>query len=261
MTYNKFIHYGDTFELYEYEREPVLRPRGRRKVARDSTGHNGDSDLGTGGANTLSQRQLGKRQDNAWRASLDFRRIVASNLSRANPPLLLTLTYQENETDIAIGYKDYRAFVQTLRYKYGKDFKYICVPEFQKRGAVHFHALFWGLPAEVFPQERQTRTIARIWRKGFVYIKETDGHGKLSSYLAKYMSKAFIDPRLKNKKAYVASRNIKRPVVGRRFSPVWPVLDEYVGDNNPPVHDRAYRTRYLGTCRRRIYKLPADAKE
>src|SRR5690606_27837965 len=100
-----------------------------------------------------------------------------------------------------------------LRNKFGKAFSYIAVSEFQKRGAIHFHALFWGLPAEVFSQERQTRTIALIWKQGFVYMKETDGNDKLSSYLAKYMVKTFTDPRLKNKKAYLASRNIKRPKI------------------------------------------------
>ena len=255
MGYNKFIRSGENFELYEYENEPVVREHAPRGVKNNAS----DMDLGTDRANTLSERQLGKRQDNARHASMAFRRLVSSNLSRAQPPLLLTLTYAENITDLHVGYEDYRSFVQALRYKYGKTFKYICVPEFQKRGAVHFHALFWGLPAEVFSQERKTRTLALIWGKGFLFIKETDGDGKLSSYLAKYMSKAFTDRRLKNQKAYISSRNVTRPTIGKGFSPVYPVLENYVGDNNPPIHDKSYHTKYLGMCRYRLFKLPLDS--
>jgi hypothetical protein len=237
--------------------DPTYIPRPPRKP---KSNHDSES-LGADRKDSLSEEQLGKRQDNAWRARLAFRRLVASNLSRTQPPLLITLTYKENITDIVLGYEDYRSFVQALRYKYGKNFKYTCVPEFQKRGAVHFHALFWGLPSEVLLQERDTRTIARIWGKGFVYIKQTDGDGRLSSYLAKYMSKAFIDKRLKNKKAYVASRNVDRPVVVKGFSPIWPVLDDYVGDNNPPVSERKYDTKWLGTCRHRLFKIPLDTDQ
>jgi hypothetical protein len=250
MGYTKFIKYGDNFEIYEYENEPSLVKRRRRKRETNIDNKN----MGIDGENTLSERQLGKRKDNARHASMVFRRIVISNLSGSELPVLLTLTYKENLTNITVGYKDYRSFIQALRNKYGKTFRYICVPEFQKRGAVHFHALFWGLPSEVALQERATRTLARIWGKGFLYLKITDGNNKLSSYLAKYMSKAFIDPRLKNKKAYVASRNINRPIVQSGIFMIWPVLDDYVGNTNPES-DKTYNTRRLGRCRHRLFKI------
>jgi hypothetical protein len=75
------------------------------------------------------------------------------------------------------------------------------------------------------------------------------------------MSKAFTDYRLKNQKAYVASRNISRPVVGRGFSPVWPILHDYVGDSNLPVYERSYDTQWLGTCRHRLFKIPIDTEK
>ena len=247
MPYTKIIISGNNFEKYEYAKEPrrMGGRRGKRKIDTNS------EDVGANRGDTLSEGQLGKRQDNARRTSLVFRRIVASHLAGSSPPLLITLTYSENITDINIGYKDYQSFIKTLRNKYGKIFKYIAVPEFQKRGAVHFHALFWGLPSEVFSQEREIRTIALIWKHGYVFMKETDGNDKLSSYLAKYMVKAFTDPRLKNKKAYVASRNIQRPkiIAGEDFS-FWPVEEEYIGDQKPVV-DKEYNTRQLGKRRYR----------
>lgn len=258
MTYNKFIRYGETFELYEYEKEPramAKRTGRKRKESADN------KSVRASGSDPLSERELGKRRDNAKRAAMAFRRLVASNLTRSNPPLLLTLTYAENVTDISVGYKDYRSFVQALRYKFGKVFKYVCVPEFQRRGAVHFHCLFWGLPAELVVHERETRTIALMWGKGYVSVQNTDGDGKLSSYLAKYMSKAFTDARLRHQKAYVASRNVSRPTIAKGFSPLWPILDEYVGNDSLTIRDDTYWSKWLGTCRHRIFKIAPDSQE
>src|SRR5690606_15820961 len=102
----------------------------------------------------------------------------ASNLGGSSLPILATLTYRDNFTDLSGAYKHFSAFIQSLRHKFGKTFKYICVPEFQKRGAVHFHALFWGLPENLLSLERKSRTLATIWGKGFVYLKQTDGNEK-----------------------------------------------------------------------------------
>lgn len=257
MGYNKIISYGNTIELYEYERDIIrIKPRivnvGKRKLD--------DKNMGTNGDDNLSERKLGKRQDNARRAELAFRRIVASNLEGSSRPLLITLTYRENIIDLKRAYKDLSSFIQSLRYKYGKIFKYICVPEFQKRGAVHYHALFWGLPKKIFLLERKNREIARLWARGYVFIKETDGNQKLSFYLSKYMSKAFVDPRLKNQKCYVASRNILRPKVikGVSYSGIGIIFDEYGVDENKALVDREYLTSWLGKGRYRIFKTKND---
>jgi len=183
---------------------------------------------------------------------MDFRRLVEANLVGSELPVLITLTCKDIITDLSYGYKRLRAFNQALRYSYGKSFKYIAVPEFQKRGAVHFHSLFWGLPEEVVSQERTTRTIAMKWGMGFVYYKKTDGHIKIANYLAKYMAKAFTDPRLRNQKSYVASRNVLRPFISRGTSSLWSLLDELNGEE--VLTDEQYYSRYLGNCRHRVFK-------
>lgn len=238
--------YGRNLELYEFEIDPTARPKKARIIKIRKEEADTDDPF-------AEQRIQWKREDNVRRASNVFRRIVAANLSENDLPLLITLTYRENMDDLTIGYHDFRAFVQALRYKYGKSFKYICVPEFQKRGAVHFHALFWRLPVEVFTDERRTRTIAAMWDKGWVDMKVTDGNEKISGYLAKYMAKAFTDPRLKNQKAYTASKNIDRPrvVSGNYF--FWPLIDEYTL-NSSPLIDKEFSTKWLGKCRYRHYR-------
>ncbi len=252
MGYKKLVVFGNNAELYEYERDLGLRvyKRGIRRPKSDVN----LPDLATDGETALQEeRRLGKRKDNAQRASVAFKRLVLSNLDGIEQPLLVTLTHAENLTDLKCGYKNYTTFIQALRYKFGKTFKYICVPEFQKRGSVHFHALFWGLPTHLFFSERKTRELANLWGHGYIFLKETDGNEKLSSYLVKYMAKAFLAPELKNQKAFIASRNCKRPVSIGGIDAISLVLDDYLGENAIAYREQTYDTHYLGKCRNRSY--------
>jgi len=248
--YNKIIISGENLELYEYENDISIEGRGRG-VNRNSVCLDVESDR----ENTLSARQLGKRRDNARRAALAFKRLISSNLRGFAPPILVTVTFAENIEDVGLAHQNLYTFVKSLRYKFGKEFRYVAVPEFQKRGAIHFHIMFWGLPPELLDRERQDRTIAKIWGHGFVDILKTNGDDRLAGYLAKYMSKAFTDERLRSKKAYTASRNILRPQVVCGIDAVWVILDDYVGVDNPPILDRRYTTQWLGRGRYRHYKL------
>jgi hypothetical protein len=255
MGYNKIVTYGNIIETFTYARDPNIPPRTQRRHSCHA-GIPGASD----DAGSVDEREAfeGKRKDNADRASMVFRQLVLANLTGTEYPLLLTATYRDNQTDLRQGYRDFGAFIQAMRYRFGKEWRYIAVPEFQKRGAVHFHALIWGLPTSVFEEERSTRLVAGLWKHGFVYLKMTDGNEKLSSYLTKYMAKSFVDRRLMNQKAYVCSRNLKRPqVVGHisKFS-----IDTYLeecGVTDPEI-DNSYETRWLGTARHRIYKLSTE---
>jgi len=251
MGYNKIIVSGPLIETYEYEKNihPYIRPRTR--ASSDVSSEVLDSDR----ANPLSERVLGKRRDNAKRAQNDFGRLVRANLDGVVRPLLLTITYAQNQEDLAAAFGDFTAFIEALRYRYGKGFKYIAVPEFQKRGAVHFHALFWGLSEALLFRERKTRELAQAWGRGFIYIKPTDGNEKLSWYLAKYMSKAYLDPRLAGCKAYVASRNVSRPRVMSGISPLWPLLDDLGLSPSNMLHEKRFMTYWLGRAVYRRYQL------
>ena len=253
--YNKIIISGNNLEVYEYEKDIVTLVGGVRRRCADNDVHAG---LGDVGEDSLSRQKdkakMGKRADNARRASMAFRRIITSNLVGAGAAILVTLTYADNFTDLSAAYRHLTAFNQSLRYRYGKAFSYVLVPEFQKRGAVHFHALYWGLPEELFYSERETRILSKIWGHGFVFLKQTDGHEKLAFYLAKYFTKAYLDPRLKNQKSYVASRNVKRPIVQKGPFIMSVVLDEY-GITEDAMIDRTYNTKWLGEGRYRLFNL------
>lgn len=256
MGYNKFIISGKLFELYEYEKD--LRPKlGNRKKTGKYEVTAPTVSLVATEQNDREGGGQGKRQDNARIARMAFTRIVLSNLGEPPFPLLFTLTYAENITSLKQGYSDFNAFVRSLRYRFGQSFKYIAVPEFQERGAVHFHALFWGLPKQdsLFRSERDTRLLATMWRKGFLFLKQTDGNERLSNYLAKYMQKAFLSPLLAGQKAYTCSRNIARPICGSGFDSVWVVLAEWELSTTPPLLLKSFESQWLGRGRYSQYNI------
>ena len=132
---------------------------------------------------------------------------------------MLTLTYRANQTDIKQAWKDFRKFSAMMRKKYGNQWAYVIVPEYQERGAVHFHLALHGFwPVTV---------LRHYWRKvigeGNVDMKyfKTGARvstGKMASYLAKYVGKAIGNGQL-NAKSYNVSQGIKSPPAEYAFLP------------------------------------------
>lgn len=77
------------------------------------------------------------------------RRRLLEKLSRTattkRPRIFLTLTYPSNMIDPKIGKQHLRAFLERVRRAYPKASAFWRL-EFQARGAVHFHLLFFNLP-------------------------------------------------------------------------------------------------------------------
>jgi len=245
-------------EVYQYEEDVRFNGRRGRKVSSSarvpSVDFSGEDLLQRG-------KQIAeKRKDNVRRTCMVFRRLIKANLDGSFHPLFISLTYAKDITDVRQGHKDFNAFARNLRNKFGSEIRYIAVPEFQKRGRLHFHALLWGVEAKKFADsERSTRLFAGLWGQGFVDLKATDGDPKIASYLAKYMQKTFVDYRLLGKKAFIASRNIIRPIVDKQ-----PFLVSYFtgGLEGIPdlstatlVREKEYVTQWLGKGRFKLYQL------
>jgi len=252
MGYVKVITYSNFVETYEYEKALSVNVGRRRGVATQL--QSGDIRRCGSVTDVSAEQEKVREKANARRSVLAFKRLVTANLGGCEIPIFITLTYKENQTDLRQARKDFNSFTTYVQSRYGKQIRFVCVPEFQKRGAVHFHALFWGLSAETFRDERTTRLVATIWQKGFVFMKMTDNSPKLANYLGKYMSKAYLDKRLFGMKAYSCSRNIKRPQIAQ-IGLVWPILQEYELSTDSACKDVRYSTKWLGACRRRIYKI------
>jgi hypothetical protein len=211
--YKKVIKSGKVIEIFSYEKAPVRT--GRKHRVREASSNRRPV--------VIDQRRF----DNIKRLRKGFIRLVRANTGRGDANALITLTYSAI-VDIETATRNFNQFTGRLRKVFGDTFRYIGVPEFQVRGAVHFHILYWGLPNERIVNEsphwtreedigdlgkveRGTRFIQNLWAYGYVDCVPTDGSEKLAGYLAKYMSKAMLDERLLRKRAYYCSRNVYRP--------------------------------------------------
>jgi len=232
MGFTKVVKSGNIVEVYVYEKSlPVTRFGNRKRKAKSV-----ERDPGT----------PIRRTDNLRRLQKGFVRLVRSNLSGTEAPTFITLTMRD-VVSLDVAYLYFKSFVKTIRLNFGTGVRYIGVPEFQKRGAVHFHVLVWGLPDDVIfneapyvawckqsykrpgtvkrflewcverqkdpKQSRGLRTLQHYWQAGYVDCVPTDGSPKLAGYLSKYMYKAMQDERLFSRRAYVCSRNVMRPVL------------------------------------------------
>lgn len=156
---------------------------------------------------------------NAIRSNLNCQRIAKTN--RHVWETFITLTFKENITDISIANKTFNAWRTNIK-KLKSDFKYLAVPEFQKRGAVHYHILSnLGIEDKdiILKQQKKTGKAVKFddlydvkyWTKGFArvdFIK--NDYKKIYSYICKYMTKD-IDNKLFGKKRYFYSQNLDKP--------------------------------------------------
>ena len=152
---------------------------------------------------------------NAYRSNFNCQRICKANADVWES--FITLTFKENLKDVSIANKKFNAFVSNVRKK-KPDFMYIAVPEFQKRGAVHYHLLsnLSKEDTDIIIKQKNTKESdnfydVKYWNKGFSavdFIKSD--YKKIFSYISKYMTKD-IDNRLFGKKRYFFSQNLNQP--------------------------------------------------
>jgi len=120
--------------------------------------------------------------------------------------LFVTLTYEANQTDLKTAKRHFKLFLLRLNYEVGQKSKYICVPERQERGAVHFHCIFFGLPY------RPLQVFKSIWPHGDARFERTRQVRSIASYVAKYVTKqSFNFP--KGTRIIMRSRNLVTPTV------------------------------------------------
>lgn len=228
----KVIQSGRVIEIYRYENPAYIPHKPRKKK--------------TWRTNTES---IGRRRDNIHRQRKSFVRLVRANLFSDFVPSLLTLTMQEI-APLPHCNGLFKEFINLLRERFD-GIKYIAVPEFQKRGAVHYHLIVWGLPDEIVLNERESRYLQILWGHGFVDIIKTDGSPRLASYLSKYMTKVLDDPRMARKKAYMTSRAILRPSIhkGKGAKTVLSYAKEIWDldlSTAIPCYEREFQTEWLG---------------
>lgn len=198
----KIIKCGDYLQVYYYK-----NPRERQNVEKLDFDNLSKKSRGISENKSIEDR-------NIIRTKLNCQRLAKSNAKDWKS--FITLTYAENMQDVSKSKKDLEYFVKNIK-KVKKDFKYIAIPEFQKRGAIHFH-LLTNLSLQdnnIITKQKDNDKYydVKYWNKGFTSYEDMTGDvKKIVGYISKYMTKEDADDRLFNFKRYTASQNLIKPV-------------------------------------------------
>jgi len=234
VRYNfKILEMGKILKVYEYEK-PVMY--GYQKNA----------------GRKVSEVEVTKKETRVkvlHRIRNDIINLSISNFD--NKSKFITLTFEKNVKNLKVANREFKKFIQRLKYKYG-DIKYLAVIEFQGRGAVHYHMLSDLKYVE-------NRDLRDIWRNGFVKINRIKHVDNIGAYIVKYTNKNCDDVRLHKRKAYLRSENLKKPkvLIGRNaieFAEKNKLLKEM------PVYMDAYFSEHYGLITFREYNLKRAKK-
>ena len=214
---------------------------------------------GKGGANRTIEKSQNKENSLKNYANTNHRRRdMVRRLACANfntrYDKFFTLTFAENKTDVKECNYLFMKFIQRLKYKFGKNIKYLAVVEFQNRGAVHYHVLS-NIP--FIPSNE----LQELWGNGFIFINAIKHVDNIGAYIVKYMTKDNTDERLQGLKAYLYSRNLKKPEEFanhniEEFNKLEKIVkNKYNLDKLKPVYETLFDTEMLGSCEYKQYNL------
>jgi len=196
--YLKTIVSGQQVEVYKYK-QPIWRDFERSEKKDNKNGVKKEPKQ----LDILEQMKLKKEkmEFSINRTKTKIRRTVNSN-----PQLnkFMTLTFAENLTDITKANYIFNQFVKRMVYRF-PDFEYLAVPEFQQRGAVHYH-LICNVPFI------ELEGLKYIWGQGIVDIRRITKVANLGNYISKYLGKELFNGKMFNKKKFFRSQTLKQPV-------------------------------------------------
>ena len=212
----KIVIAGSFVEVYFYER-PVsygALPEDKTDGIKEHKARTDDEALKRSAINSKKQVRLWI-DANVWQWPDQF--------GKPCYPKFATFTFKKNITSLPAANYFFSKFIKRLNYTLGHKkswIKYIVVREFQERGAVHYHALFFNLP---FIDDLPL-IIAATWQYGFVQVKAVDRVRNLAAYITKYMTKDMINPLWKGKRRYFVSKGLLKPLVIRSSSIAYSLL-------------------------------------
>lgn len=235
---SRVIISGSVVEVYEYENSIYKGYKsngGRDKIADDESKEK-------------------NRKDSLRRARQDVRRIVNANVGAYGEHFaakFLTLTFGDNVVDLDVAHYEFVKFIKRLNYLVfgtkSANLRYTAVPEFQKRGAVHYHVIIYNIPYT------RVEVIESIWGNGYVWINKIDNVDNVGAYVCKYLTKAQEDERLRGRKCYFNSRGLFKPYViedEKKTETIKQSLPEEL-----MTVSRQYENEHLGKISYRQYNL------
>lgn len=156
------------------------------------------------------------------RARTNIKRIIYANSymwkdknGKKIPSKFLTLTFEENIKDLKTANDIFTKYIQRLNYQFRNNLadplKYLCVPEFQERGAVHYHIVLFNFPFVHLVYKR----LREIWGEGRIrldVIQRKQSIHNIVFYVIKYLTKQSTDGRFWGQKRYFTSRDLLSPI-------------------------------------------------
>lgn len=212
----KIVETPTTIEIWEYIDDPVFY------FVKDDTenahSHNdwvnelNEEDDSAAIKTNTQYDSLKRKQKHYEQMRWEIARIIDCNFD--NRTKFMTLTFKENEQDINFTNLEFNKFIKRLNYDLYKQkkqlLKYLAVWEKQKRGAIHYHVIFFNFPFI------KINNLQKIWGHGFVKLNkiDVDSQENRGRYVSKYFSKD-LEFKEHKKKAFFKSQNLKKPQVLR----------------------------------------------
>lgn len=230
-TNRKIILSGSTVEEYNYTEKALLydfsvpaQSRIRTKIEV------------TDEASKIRKEESKRRSLQRTRSNL--RRLINTNAwqwlkTTGEPylPVFVTFTFGPNIQNVKEANRIFSHFIKRLNHYVKHDgtrLKYSVVVEFQERGAVHYHTIFYNL------DYIKKNILAGIWGQGYIKIKGITNVSNAGAYVCKYMSKDLCDDRLDGLKRYFSSRNLHKPLH---------IIDQYKAEKVSKLIPPKYKTK------------------
>lgn len=207
----KIIETPTSIEVWEYLEKPVFFIK-KHDIDKDKNKNNNLDELlkiDDKNKTALEEYDSIKRKQKHYESMRwHIARIVDCNFD--NNTKFMTLTFKENIQDIEYTNYEFNKFIKRLNFNLYKtkkqQLKYLAVWEQQKRGAIHYHIIFFDLPYI------KIKDLEKIWGNGFVKLNKIDVDSKdnRGRYVSKYFSKD-IDIKTYKQKSFFKSQNLKAP--------------------------------------------------
>jgi hypothetical protein len=206
----------------------------------------------------------------AYRARKSVRLLLQANgwqwLAEDKPirPVFVTYTFKECETSLKQANRDFNKFTKRANYEIlgtkAAGLKWLTVPEFQKRGAVHYHTIYFNLRQQEFGKFAQVslslyQKLNRSWKQGYLFIEQVDTLDHLTNYVSKYFTKTKNDRRFFGEKKYFTARGLLQPKEFRDPGVVKTLLSAC----DVPHYHKVFESNYISTLYQ-CYTLPESLK-
>lgn len=214
----KVLKYGNVVEVKHYSKTLHRVKNGMELIKTDKIPHTEKTSL-----KEVKNKLI--RQDSLNRSFQKLIEYTEENKAVLNT--FITLTFKENIVDLNNANYEFKKWIRQVK-RIHPELIYICVPEFQKRGAVHYHLLTnLACNSELIPRRpikklynKETKKWTELdyydlkyWRHGFSSAfdikNDTDSNFKVASYISKYFWKD-IDNRLFGRQKILVSKGLKK---------------------------------------------------